>query len=66
MFFAAVATPRCHPVLIQQDNAKPHVAPDDPGVVAEGTEGGWCIQLHCQPANSPDLNCLDVGPFHEI
>ncbi|OWZ02217.1 Mar9 Transposase [Phytophthora megakarya] len=62
---------RRSPILIQQDNAKPHVAPDDPDIVAAGTEGGWCIQLPFQPANSPDpnspdLNCLDLGLFTAI
>ncbi|POM64464.1 Hypothetical protein PHPALM_20002 [Phytophthora palmivora] len=49
------------PILIQQDNAKPHVSPFDPDIVAAGTEGGWNIRLLFQPPNSPDMNCLDLG-----
>lgn len=50
-------------IFVQQDNAKPHVAPTDPDVMKAGTEGGWNIKLLCQPPNSPDLNCLDLGLF---
>ncbi|KAG2763669.1 hypothetical protein Pcac1_g24665 [Phytophthora cactorum] len=40
---------RRRPVMIQQDNAKPHVLPHDADVVAAGMEGGWCIRLLFQP-----------------
>ncbi|ETP14963.1 hypothetical protein F441_10135, partial [Phytophthora nicotianae CJ01A1] len=43
-------------ILIQQDNAKPHVSPHDSEIVAAGTADGWNIRLFCQPPNSPDLN----------
>ncbi|KAG3115011.1 hypothetical protein PI124_g740 [Phytophthora idaei] len=39
---------RC-PIMIQQDNTKPHVLPHDADVVAAGMEGGWCIRLLFQP-----------------
>ncbi|ETL90626.1 hypothetical protein L917_10731, partial [Phytophthora nicotianae] len=47
---------RRRPILIQQDNAKPHVSPLDPDIVVAGWEGGWYIRLLCQPSNSPELN----------
>ncbi|KAG3027751.1 hypothetical protein PC128_g633 [Phytophthora cactorum] len=50
-------------IFVQQDNAKPHVAPSDPDVVEAGTKEGWNIRLLCQAPNSPDLNCLDLGVF---
>ena len=53
-------------ITIQQDNAKPHVKPDDPDVSAAGKNEGWNIVLKCQPPNSPDLNVLDLGYFASI
>lgn len=32
------------PILIQQDNAKPHVSRFDPDIIAAGTANGWKIQ----------------------
>ncbi len=52
------------PIFIQQDNAKAHVLEADPLVAAAGTRGGWHIHLKNQPANSPDLNVLDLGLFN--
>ncbi|KAG3003550.1 hypothetical protein PC120_g19076 [Phytophthora cactorum] len=46
---AAVVIDRRRPIMIQQDNAKPHVLPHDSDVVAAGMEGGWCIRLLFQP-----------------
>ncbi|KAJ0407208.1 hypothetical protein ATCC90586_004520 [Pythium insidiosum] len=43
-------------IFIQQDNAKPHLPPTDPDVIAAGTADGWNIRMLCQPPNSPDLN----------
>lgn len=54
------------PILIQQDNAKPHVAPGDELFVAESQKDGFDIQLICQPPNSPDMNVLDLGFFQAI
>jgi hypothetical protein len=51
------------PIYIQQDNAKTHIAVDDPDFVAAAQAGGWDIRLTCQPPNSPDLNILDLGFF---
>ncbi|KAF0707190.1 hypothetical protein AaE_013731 [Aphanomyces astaci] len=53
-------------IWIQQDNAKPHVSVNDPAVVAAGRQGGWTISLCSQPAQSPDLNVLDLGYFNAI
>ncbi|KAH9114805.1 hypothetical protein AeMF1_008349 [Aphanomyces euteiches] len=53
-------------ILVQQDNARPHVAPDDPEVLAAGQESGWSIRMMNQPAQSPDLNVLDLGFFNSI
>ncbi|VFQ87485.1 unnamed protein product [Cuscuta campestris] len=53
-------------VIIQQDNAKPHVHPDDPDRVLSCQKDGWNISIKCQPPNSPDLNVLDLGFFASI
>jgi hypothetical protein len=53
-------------IFIQQDNATPHVSPLDPSVIEAGTSDGFNIRLLCQPANSPDLNVLDLGFFASI
>ncbi len=53
-------------IFIQQDNARPHVTPNDPEVVAAGLSGGWHIKMRCQPPNSPDTNILDLGFFNSI
>ena len=51
------------PIFIQQDNAKTHIAVDDPNFCRVAQEDGWDIRLMCQPPNSPDLNVLDLGFF---
>lgn len=53
-------------IIIQQDNAKPHVSPSDKQIVKEGLKAGWKIKLSAQPANSPDFNVLDLGFFNAI
>ncbi len=53
-------------IVVQQDNARPHCLPNDPEIVAAGTVGGYNIVLNNQPANSPDLNVLDLGIFNAI
>ena len=52
--------------IIQQDNAKPHIHPDDPDIQLEGAKDGWQIKLACQPPNSPDFNVLDLGFFNSV
>ncbi|ETV90233.1 hypothetical protein H310_14935 [Aphanomyces invadans] len=58
-----VTVPVSH-VRIQQDNAKPHVPPMDPRIVAACQSDGWAMVY--QPPNSPDLNVLDLGFFRSI
>ncbi|KAH9101901.1 hypothetical protein AeMF1_021417 [Aphanomyces euteiches] len=53
-------------ILVQQDNARPHVVLDDPAVVAAGLSDGWTIRMMNQPPQSPDLNVLDLGFFNSI
>ncbi|VFQ99024.1 unnamed protein product [Cuscuta campestris] len=53
-------------VIIQQDNAKPHVEGNNPEFLAAAEDGDWNIELKFQPPNSPDLNVLDLGFFRSI
>ncbi|VFQ98898.1 unnamed protein product [Cuscuta campestris] len=53
-------------IIIQQDNAKPHVDPADSEIVQVCQENGWDIKVQLQPPNSPDLNVLDLGFFRAI
>jgi len=45
---------RGHPIFIQQDNARSHVAPDDEDFRRVASQDGFDIRLMCQPPNSPD------------
>ncbi|XP_074283005.1 uncharacterized protein LOC141607550 [Silene latifolia] len=53
-------------VIIQQDNARPHINNDDPDFKKAATADGWRIELVYQTPNSPDLNVLDLGFFRSI
>ncbi|ETV98609.1 hypothetical protein H310_08727 [Aphanomyces invadans] len=53
-------------IVIQQDNARPHVPECDADIVAACQRDGWDMQLKFQPSNSPDLNVLDLGFFRAI
>ncbi|XP_057770889.1 uncharacterized protein LOC130990682 [Salvia miltiorrhiza] len=53
-------------IFIQQDNAKPHIKPNDPDFLAVANTDGFNIQLVCQSANSPDTNVNDLGFFRAI
>ncbi|XP_074321429.1 uncharacterized protein LOC141657936 [Silene latifolia] len=53
-------------ILIQQDNARPHINNKDADFRRAGTEDGWNIEFTHQPPNSPDLNVLDLGFFRAI
>lgn len=53
-------------VIIQQDNAGPHVKITNAAVVKAGTADGWDIRMRCQPPNSPDMNVLDLGFFSSL
>ncbi|OMO77902.1 hypothetical protein COLO4_24961 [Corchorus olitorius] len=54
------------PIYIQQDNARPHVKFDDADFKKATKENGFNVILTNQPANSPDLNVLDLGFFCAI
>ncbi|OMP04778.1 hypothetical protein COLO4_09308 [Corchorus olitorius] len=54
------------PIFIQQDNARTHVRPNDADFLEAAKEDGFDIQLRNQPANSPDLNVLDLGFFNAM
>ena len=53
-------------IFIQQDNAKPHLLPNDPAFAEAVANSRFKIKLIQQPANSPDLNVLDLGFFRSI
>lgn len=53
-------------IVIQQDNAKPHISPADIAFNEAVQASSMDIQLACQPPNSPDTNVLDLGFFNAI
>ncbi|XP_057250640.1 uncharacterized protein LOC125497841 [Beta vulgaris subsp. vulgaris] len=53
-------------IWIQQDNARPHIAIDDAQFLEAANSDGFDMHLICQPAQSPDLNLLDLGFFRAI
>ncbi|VFQ91330.1 unnamed protein product [Cuscuta campestris] len=53
-------------IILQQDNAKPHISATDPEFMAAASGNGFNIILTNQPPNSPDLNILDLGFFRAI
>ena len=53
-------------IYIQQDNAPSHVPGDDEEFAMAVAQIGLDIQLVNQPANSPDLNVLDLGFFASL
>ena len=58
-------------VRIQQDNAPCHPAPGKHPLLNAKMEEqmvgrGWDMNFECQPANSPDLNVLDLAFFRAI
>ncbi|XP_021762524.1 uncharacterized protein LOC110727264 [Chenopodium quinoa] len=53
-------------IFIQWDNARPHQISRDEEFKAAYTTHGFNIQLIFQPAQSPDLNVLDLGLFKVI
>ena len=50
-------------IFIQQDNAKPHVLPNDVAFREAVEQTDLDSRLLQQPPNSPELNCLDLC-FH--
>ncbi|KAG2253327.1 hypothetical protein Bca52824_083463 [Brassica carinata] len=53
-------------IFIQKDNARTHVQCGDKEFKEAACKNGFDIRLMCQPANSPDLNILDLGYFSAI
>lgn len=54
------------PIIIQQDNARTHIDPNDREFCEAVRKTGFDIRINCQPPNSPDLNVLDLGFFRAI
>jgi hypothetical protein len=54
------------PIYKQQDNAKPHLSPNDRQFCEAARQDGFDMRLVCQPANSPGFNVLDLGFFNSI
>ncbi|KAL2935412.1 DNA ligase [Bienertia sinuspersici] len=53
-------------VYIQADNAKPHGGADISEFIQSHGDDEWTFHWTPQPANSPDLNILDLGFFRSI
>jgi hypothetical protein len=53
-------------IYIQHDNAKLYLDPKDSRFVNAAHDSDFNMWLHCQPANSPDMNILDLGFFNAI
>jgi hypothetical protein len=53
-------------IFIQQDNAKPHLLPDDNVFLQAVAQTDLDIRLMQQPPNSPDMNVLDLCFFRSI
>ncbi|KAL6508986.1 hypothetical protein OROHE_021545 [Orobanche hederae] len=53
-------------IIIQQDNARTHIDPNDEEFRLAVAKYGLNVQIRCQPPNSPDLNVLDLGFFSAI
>ncbi|KAL6568026.1 hypothetical protein OROHE_003710 [Orobanche hederae] len=53
-------------IIIQQDNARPHIQDSDPEFRVAAESDGFNIHLVCQPPNSPDLNVNDLGWFRAL
>ena len=57
---------KAYPLFIQQDKATPHLLSDDADLHEAAFSEGWSIKLTNQPANSPDLNLVDLGFFNSV
>ena len=53
-------------IWIQQDNARTHVAPNDPVFLEAVAQTGLNIRIMNQPPNSPNMNVLDLGFFASL
>lgn len=54
------------PITAQQDNAKPHIFPDDVDFVSACEDQGLLLRMVNQPPNSPDFNINDLGLFRAL
>lgn len=54
------------PVIVQQDNAAPHIKADDCQWATAWEEKDVKIHIVNQPAQSPDFNVLDLGLWSSI
>ncbi|KAG2999437.1 hypothetical protein PC128_g9209 [Phytophthora cactorum] len=48
-------------ITVQQDNASPHISPQDPAFCEAASPMRLSVELQFQPPNSPDLKALDLG-----
>ena len=53
-------------IVLQHDNATPHRVTTMPNMMAALVEGGFHMTFAPQPAQSPDMNILDLGYFRSI
>ena len=53
-------------IWIQQDNARTHIEPNDEAFCLAVRQTGLDIHIFNQPANSPDLNVLDLSFFTSL
>ena len=53
-------------IFIQQDNARAHITQQDAEWQEAHKQDGFTFILIQQPANSPDLNILDLGFFRSM
>ena len=54
------------PIKIQQDNARPHIDPDDTNFVEAAENQGLPVEMYCQSPQSPDFNVCDLGFFRSF
>ncbi|CAN6328745.1 unnamed protein product [Urochloa humidicola] len=52
------------PIFIQQDNARPHLSPNDKFFCEAAKQDGFDMKLLCQPEYSPSLSVLHLGLFN--
>jgi hypothetical protein len=54
-------------IYIQQDGARPHTGRNVMHAIETfGSTNRWTFKMETQPAQSPDLNILDLGFFHSL
>ena len=53
-------------IVIQQDNATPHLRPNNAEFLSTAQNLKVPVELCFQPAQSPDMNVLDLGLFTAI